>query len=41
MFLYWPIWQNHPSKPGECKMEVKELTNYTSLSWEKPKSGVK
>ncbi|CAI9686090.1 M28 family metallopeptidase [Elizabethkingia anophelis] len=28
-----------PSKPENVKMEVKELTNYTSLSWEKPKSG--
>ncbi|WP_086984883.1 M28 family metallopeptidase [Elizabethkingia miricola] len=28
-----------PSKPENIKMEVKELTNYTSLSWEKPKSG--
>ncbi|MCP1253518.1 MULTISPECIES: M28 family metallopeptidase [Elizabethkingia] len=28
-----------PSKPENVKMEVKELTNYTSLSWEKPKYG--
>ena len=28
-----------PSKPENVKMEVKELTNYTSLSWEKSKSG--
>jgi len=28
-----------PSKPENVKMEVKELTNYTSLSWDKPKSG--
>ena len=28
-----------PSKPENVKMEVKELTNYTSLNWEKPKFG--
>lgn len=28
-----------PSKPENVKMEVKELTNYTVLSWEKPKHG--
>ncbi|HIC8644510.1 M28 family metallopeptidase [Elizabethkingia meningoseptica] len=28
-----------PSKPENVKMEVKGLTNFTSLSWEKPKNG--
>lgn len=29
-----------PSKPGRVEMKVKELTNSTSLQWEKPKSGM-
>lgn len=28
-----------PSKPENVKMDVKELTNYTTLSWEKPTFG--
>jgi hypothetical protein len=28
-----------PSMPEEVKIEVKDLSNFTSLSWEKPKTG--
>ena len=28
-----------PSKPENVKIEVSKLTNFTDLSWEKPKSG--
>lgn len=28
-----------PSKPENVKMEVKELTNFTTINWEKPKNG--
>jgi Zn-dependent M28 family amino/carboxypeptidase len=28
-----------PSKPENVKMEVKELTNFTTIHWEKPKNG--
>ncbi|SFH90772.1 M20/M25/M40 family metallo-hydrolase [Halpernia frigidisoli] len=28
-----------PSKPENVKMDVKDLTNFTNLSWEKPASG--
>ena len=29
-----------PSKPENVKMDVKELTNFTTIHWEKPKNGV-
>ncbi|MFN8365069.1 MAG: fibronectin type III domain-containing protein [Cloacibacterium normanense] len=38
MFLFWAMFSNS-SKPENVKMEVKELTNFTTIHWEKPKNG--
>ena len=37
MFLFWQILAKSPSKPENVKMDVKELTNFTTIHWEKPK----